>query len=106
VPVNADDVIGTDEVADVGVCASQAGEEIAVVRVDLRRLARSQCVGDGEAMKRERLAEDERFRNGRRGEIDPDVRAGGRTEPAPIDAGDLLCPAISVDEDGVQLSPF
>jgi hypothetical protein len=54
-------------------------------------------------MKREGFAEDERFGNGRRGEIDPDVRAGGRTEPAPIDAGDLLCPAVAMDEDRVQV---
>ena len=50
-------------------------------------------------MERERVAEDQRFGNRRRREIDPDDDTRRRIEPGAIDARRLLGLAVAVDED-------
>jgi hypothetical protein len=54
-------------------------------------------------MERERVAENQRIGNRRRRQIDPDDGAGGRVQPAAIDAGGPLRTAVAMDEYADQL---
>src|SRR5262249_16908216 len=54
---------------------------------------------DRQRMKAERVAEDERFRNRGRRQIDPEVDARRWVEPPAIEARDLLGLAVPMNED-------
>jgi hypothetical protein len=113
--VNRDEVVGSDEEVDVvraeAVLISSAESdaveddvEIPVVRLDLRVLPRRQRILDRQRMERERGAQEERFRDRRRREIDPDERAGCRIQPGAIQTRRLPGLAVPMNEDRDQPS--
>src|SRR5262245_4346444 len=55
---------------------------------------------DRQRMKTERVGQDQRFRDGRVCEIDPDRRPGNRAEPRWVDARGLFRPAVPANENG------
>ena len=76
--------------------------EVTVVRLGFRILYGASRILDGQRMESKCVAQDQRFGNGRRRQIDPDVDAGIGMEPRAIDPRRLLRLAVPVYEDGVH----
>ena len=107
-------VVGTDEEVDV-VCrkpgsalpeidAVQDGVEVAVVGFDLRVVQIGPGVLDRKRVEGERVAQDQRFRNGRRRQIDPDVGIVRRIEPRAVETRGSFRLPIAMDVGGDQVS--
>jgi hypothetical protein len=98
------DVAGVEPalLARLEVDAVENRVEIAVVGFNLRVLRFGPRVFDRERMKRKGIGQEQRFRNRRRGEIDPKEGARRRIQPGPIDALDSFGLAVAVDVDRDQ----
>ena len=107
-------VVGADEKIDVvrGKTARaiakidpvQDGVEVAIVGLDLRIVQVGTSILDRQWVKRERVAQNQRFRNGRRRQVDPDVGIVRRIEPRAIKARGSLRLPIAMDVGGDQVS--
>src|SRR5215467_6935354 len=60
-PVHADDEMRPDEEAEIGIRSRDCGKQITVVGINLRRLPRGARFFDGEMMKCEGIAQDQRL---------------------------------------------
>ena len=82
----------------------QDGVEVAIVGLDLRIVQVGASILDRQWVKRERVAQNQRRRNGRRRQVDPDVGIVRRIEPRAIEARDSLRLPIAMDVGGDQVS--
>ena len=98
------DVMGPDALAVAGVIvdAVENRVDVAVVRLNLGVLNGAPRVFDRQRMKRKRVAQNERFRNRRRREINPYIDRGTGQQPGPVDAGYLFGLAVPVNVDANQ----
>ncbi len=94
------DVVGGEPVLRLPeVDAVQDDIQIPVVGLDFRILHAAHRVLHRERVERERVGQNQRLGNRRRRQVHPHERAGGRIQPAAVDALNLLGPAVPVDED-------